>query len=218
LEKHPGRFFSGFHKRFSSLNDISIRDLQTGKGDPIDYHCIVHEAKLPRLHWYRWPNSRSRLVSNGCHWTDHFLFLNDFAPVRSWHAWEAKSGDQVAIAELDNGATFSIALTDHGSSRIGVEDYVELRSGNVTVRIQNGSKYSSETSRKTLRKTKVNRTSSYAEMYREISRKIVSGQPGDTHESVRRSCRLTLDLEESLSRRRDAIGVPKTLSIPNPVT
>src|SRR5262249_51951945 len=63
-----GSLFSCFHKRYQLQNQYALRDLGLRFGEAVSYHCIVYEVPLPRRHWYRWPNSKSRLVSNGCHW------------------------------------------------------------------------------------------------------------------------------------------------------
>jgi len=202
VKQRPGRLFAGFHKRYSELNALAVQDLDLRTKDPISYFCIVHEARLPRLHWYKWPNSRTRLVSNGCHWIDHFLHLNQFSEPIQFDAWETSSGDICAVVELANGASFTMTLTDQGSSRIGVEDHVELRSGDRTVRIVNGATYTSESSRKVIRRKRVNRTSSYAEMYAAISKKIANGENGDDDPSIRCSAKLILDLEDCLVSRK----------------
>ncbi|HEX7118535.1 MAG TPA: Gfo/Idh/MocA family oxidoreductase [Longimicrobiales bacterium] len=72
------KFFACFHKHYLPFNDYARDDLRIDVGDPLSYHCILYEVPLPALHWYRWPNSRSRIGSNSCHWLDHFLFLNEF--------------------------------------------------------------------------------------------------------------------------------------------
>lgn len=202
MARAPGKFFAGFHKRYSTMTQWAIRDLCSRPGEPISYHSIVYEVKLPALHWYRWPNSKSRIVSNGCHWVDHFLFLNHFSPVHYYDVWEASNGDIFIIVELSNGASFSMTLTDHGSPRIGVQEYMELRAGDITVGIQNGSRYVAEDSRHVFRRRRVQKMESYQSMYRTISRTIVAGLPGDSLESVDRSSRLILDLEERLAMRR----------------
>ncbi len=75
------------------MNAIAREDLAAAPGQPMSCHCVVYEVPLPRRHWYRWPVSSDRLVSNGCHWVDHFLFLNGFARERSAEAWSAGNGD-----------------------------------------------------------------------------------------------------------------------------
>lgn len=206
MEESPGKLFSGFHKRYSALNRLAIRDLGVTPGEPISYHCIVYEVSLPPLHWYRWPNSGSKIISNACHWVDHFLFLNDFASARCSEVLEGANGDLLICVELSNGAAFSMALTEQGSSRIGVQEYVELRARDATVSIRNGCIYTAEDSRRIIRRSRTNKASAYESMYRAISRRIADGLPGDSVESVDRSCRLVLMLEEKLKSRRKCTG------------
>jgi predicted dehydrogenase len=192
------RLFSCYHKRYMPLNTLARRDLGVSPGDPVSYHCIVFEVPLPALHWYRWPNSGSRIVSNGCHWIDHFLFLNEWSPVASSDVSVARDGTINASVELQNGAFFSMTLTDVGSSRLGVQDLVELRARGTTVRMLNGGDYFSEDGRRVLRRARINKLSSYAMMYREIGRRIRAGLPGDSLLSVERSAGLVLALEAAL--------------------
>lgn len=197
IERSP-RYFACFHKRYSAFTTLALADLQAVAGSAIDYHCIVHEAPLPTLHWYRWSNSRSRLVSNGCHWIDHFLFLNAFAEPNGYHLIAGGDGVLNVVIELANGASFTMALSDRGSSRVGVRDYVELRAGARTVKIIDGSRYEAESNTRVLRRARIGRADSYRRMYREIGRRICAGETGDTPESVRLSATLVLDLEAML--------------------
>jgi predicted dehydrogenase len=189
------RLFACFHKRYLPFNSTALGDLQVRPGDPVSYHCIVYEVPLPELHWYRWPNSRSRLVSNGCHWLDHFLYLNDFAaPV--WHQVSAASDGTINCSvELENGAFMTMVLTDQGSERIGVQDYIELRANGVTVKMINGAEYVAESSDRILRRKRINKMQSYREMYRTIARKIAAGEGGDSVRSIAVSSALVLALE-----------------------
>lgn len=196
------RLFGCFHKRYSRLNALARHDLSVSAGQPIHYHCIVYEIPTPRLHWYRWPNSCSRIVSNGCHWTDHFLFLNDYAqPVRQ-DVYRAHDGSLSVCVELENGAVFTMALTEHGSERLGVRDHVELRAGSITVTMTDSTRYKAENSSRVLRRARISRYSPYQAMYREIGQKIVMSEPADSVRSVLLTSRLMLDLEETLISAR----------------
>jgi len=205
VHETPGRFFGCFQKRYSPSNELAKEDLGVNQGDPINYHCIVFEVPLPRLHWYNWPNSGSRIISNGCHWIDHFLYLNDFCPVRDCDVWEANNGDIIVTIELMNGACFSMALTDHGSARIGVQEYVELRTGGTTVIIKNDSNYLAEDSRRIKRRASINKLSPHNRMYNHIFERIYRGEPGDSVESIERSSKLVLELEEKLRWKRSKV-------------
>ena len=196
------RFFACFHKRYSTFNDYALCDLDHRAGQPIDYHCIVYETPLPALHWYRWPTSRSRLTSNGCHWIDHFLTLNEYAPVVRRELGAAQSGVTSVMVELANGACFTMTLTDHGSERLGVRDHIELRLADRTVTIDDGSRYRAESSSRVLRTARHNRSESYGLMYSSIARKVREGLPGDSLHSIERSATLVVDLEDMLDLKQ----------------
>lgn len=197
----PGRYFAGFHMRYSPLWPLAFEDLGREPGEPIHYSCIVFEVPLVRRHWYNWPTSRSRVVSNGCHWLDHFLYMNAFSPPRRKHLWRAGNDDIHVSVELENGAVMSMALTDKGSRRIGVQDHIQLRAGEVTVRVENQSAYQSEDRFRILRRRRINKMSSLRNLYQVASRRFLQNEPGDPVESTRISSELMLELDEMFARR-----------------
>lgn len=200
-----GRLFAGYHKRYSALTAQALDDLCAAPGAPIDYHCTVYEVPLPPRHWYLWPNSHSRIVSNGCHWLDHFLFVNGYAAVQGIDVTAARSGTIDCNVELANGAFFTMALTEHGSERLGVRDHIELRHGPVTVTIDDGSHYRAESSERIIRTRRVNKAASYVAMYRSIAAAIVSGDPGDSRSSIAVGSQLVIDVETRLRERYGSV-------------
>jgi predicted dehydrogenase len=212
LRGTAGRFFTCFHKRYSPLNAPAIADLGAGAA-PISYHCIVYEVPLPPQHWYRWPASRTKIVSNGCHWLDHFLWLNGYAPVRRHELVLAGDGTVNVSVELDNDAFFTMVLTHRGADRIGVQDYVELRAGDRTVRIVNNARYEAETPRRILRRKRVNRMQSYTVMYASIGRAILDGTPGDTLTSLEVGATLMLDLDDALGSHSRIASRPVAMPV-----
>jgi len=204
LEETGGRLFACFQRRYHPFNELARRDLGVCPGEPISYHAIVYEVPLPEHHWYRWPNSRTRLVSNGCHWLDHFLYLNDWSDVVAYDVFEAADGTATCAVSLENGACMSMVLTDVGSERVGVQDHVELRAGGATVKITNASRYEAENSTGVLRRKTINKVDAYRRMYETIGRRILHGEPGDSLRSVRSSTELVLNLERTLHDRRAA--------------
>lgn len=202
MRRHPGRLFACFHMRYSPLWEMARQDLGLEPGQPVHYHCIVYEISLATNHWYHWPNSGSRVVSNGCHWLDHFLFMNGFSPPVRWDLWRGGNRDLHVSVELENGAVFGMALTDVGNRRIGVQDHIELRAGNRAVTVNNGSRYRSEDDYRIIRRRRIMRSTIYPRMYRLITHKIMHGEPGDSLESVQTSCELMLKLEEVLQEAR----------------
>jgi len=201
LEETGGRVFSCFQRRYMQFNDLARGHLRTAPGDPINYHCIAYEVPNPELHWYRWPNSGSRLVSNGCHWLDHFLYLNAWSPVQSRQVASSPDGTLNCSVTLSNGACFTMVLTDAGSKRTGMQDHVELRANGVTVRIQNTARYHAEDGARTLGRARTTRLDSYRRMYESIAESIVRDEPGDSRLAVQASTQLVLNLEEDLQRQ-----------------
>ena len=195
-----GRFFICFHKRYSQLHDLAVRDLAIARGEPVDMHCVVYEVPLPMRHWYNWPNSGSRIISNGCHWIDYFMLHNDYTPAADFNVWSPRGADVCVQIKLTNGAYFSMVLTDTGSQRIGVRDHIELRHGGTTVTMSDAAGYRAENRQRIFRKASVNPMDAYGIMYRRIAQAIASGQAGDTRESLR-SSELVLSLEEELIRQ-----------------
>lgn len=193
----PSRIFGCFQKRYSKLHDYVHDDLGLDKGEPIDMHCIVYEIPLPDLHWYNWPASGSRLVSNGCHWIDYFMYVNGYAKPTRYEARRLRGTDIVVHLTLENGAYLVMSLTDTGSQRLGVREHLELRGGGLTVRIQDGSGYQCENRERVIRRARVNPLRAYARMYRTIAGKIARGEPGDDLDTLR-STEATLNLEEVL--------------------
>lgn len=202
LATSAGRIFACFHKRYSPLNAFAIEDLDIGKGNPVSYHCIVYEVPLPRLHWYRWPKSHSSIVCNGCHWIDHFLWLNGYPDYERYDLSCGDDGTVNASVQLANGAFFTMVLTHRGSERIGVQEYVELRASDRTVRVINNARYEAESSRKLLRRRRVNKMGSYASMYTCIGHAVLAGAPGDSLRSVEVGSRLMLALDDALTQAR----------------
>ena len=201
----PGaRVFGCFQRRYSAFTAQALEDLGGAEAGPVSYHCIVHEVPLPARHWYRWPASRSRLVSNGCHWVDHFLFVNGYADVAERRVFEASDGTIVCALELVTGAAFSMTLTERGSSRTGVQDHVELRTPDRTIRIVNDAHYAAESTRGRIRRLRQPRTRSYERMYRRIAERIALGDDGDDDAWVRASAGEVLALEDELIASRAA--------------
>ena len=201
VREHPGRLFIGFHMRYNPLYALAREDLGVRPGEPIHSHCIVYEIPLARRHWYNWPNAGSRIISNACHWIDHFLFMNDWSePVRK-DVWKGGNGDIHLSVELANSAVFGMCLTDMGSPRIGMQEHVELRANGVTVKVDNSGRYVSENVHRIIRRERINKLSILPRMQRVTFRKILSGEPGDSTESIQRSTELMLDLEEMYQSR-----------------
>jgi len=199
LNKSTGRLFVCFQKRYSKFVSWARQDLGVVEGEPVNYHAVVFEVPLPQKHWYRWPNSRSRLVSNGCHWIDHFMFLNGWSRPVLRHVNQARDGTIAVFLALENGGCMTMTLTDVGSDRVGVRDHVELRAGRVTVRIEDDSDYTAEDGSRILRRGRINKMSNYQRMYAQIGAALLDNGVGDSPQAILSSAEVVLDLEEQLA-------------------
>ncbi len=193
----PSRLWTAFHRRYAHYNAWLRKDLGWTRDDPMTYYAIAHEIALPERHWYRWPSSGSRILANGCHWIDHFLFLNDFASPTMFHVKHRNIGDILCEMELENGAAFSLILTDRGSDRLGTREHVEVRTRDTTAIIDSTS-YTAENTTRALRKESFARLDAHERMYQQIVREILAGKPGDSRRSVEVSAGTILDIEEAL--------------------
>jgi hypothetical protein len=101
-----------------------------------------------------------------------------------------------------------MVLTDQGSSRIGVQDHVELRRNDVTVKMVNSSFYQSENSIKFIRKKRINKKIGYQRMYQTIAEKIKNNEPADSFDSIFVGSQLMLDLEEKMSFKLNEDATP----------
>jgi predicted dehydrogenase len=198
LKRGRSQIFIGFQKRYSDFNDLARRDLNVQPGDPISYHCIVHEIIQPEFFWYNWPVSGSRLFSNGCHHVDHFLYLNEWSEPSSIDLTLAGDGTINVCMELENGAFFTMVFSEKGSSRVGPRDHIELKTTGRNVKTTDATRYFSEHEREIIRERRVYKTESYRKMYQTIGRKIARDEPGDSLRSVAVSARTMLVLEDKL--------------------
>lgn len=202
IAEHPGRFLAGFHKRYSPFNALIRRDLNVHHEHPLNYHAIAYEVAQPENYWYRWPNSKGPIVANGCHWIDHFLFLNHWSEPVKKDVFAAPDGSVNVSLLLKNGAFFSLTLTDRGSPRIGVQDHVEIRVPGGSVRIINDSKYSAERDLLTVRQMHINKMANYRLAYQSMAETIAAGGAGDSLASFKISTKAILDLEEIYAKTR----------------
>lgn len=191
MARHPdARVHVAFQRRYLSFNPHLLRDLG---GAPISMSATVFEVPLPARHWYRWPVVGNAVVSNGCHWIDHFLHLNGAAEVTALHAQRLASQLVLAI-ELDNGASASISLRHEGSPRLGVRDRCTFWHGDATATVDDLRAYTAERGFRKLRERSAHPYLSLEDMYAEFARRIALDLPGESIDAIRRSAATTLEL------------------------
>jgi len=92
--------------------------LRIRPGGPVSCFGIAYEIQLSPQHWYRWPNSGSRKISNDCYWIDSFLYLNDFSLVRQVEAVSLGEASTLIRIILGDEAVPSHSMTHQGSLRL----------------------------------------------------------------------------------------------------
>jgi predicted dehydrogenase len=190
-------FFQCFQKRYQIFNDFIKKDLEVSAGDPIHFKATVFEIPLDKYHWYNWPVSGSRIISNGCHWIDHFLFLNDYCDWVSFQVNQLTKEDLIIQIKLENGASGIITLSDTGSNRIGMREYVEFSVPGRRAYIKDSLHYESESNEKIIRSYKTDKLAYLRKMYKEIGVKIHQENSGDDLKTLK-STKLCLEIEDQL--------------------
>ncbi|MFN3998547.1 hypothetical protein [Algoriphagus sp.] len=193
-------FYQCFQKRYQIFNDFIFNDFQINKGEPIHFKATVFEIPLHKAHWYNWPVSGSRIISNACHWIDHFLFLNDYCDWTDFKVEILSKEELLLIIWLKNGAIGIISLSDVGSNRIGMREYVEFSSSRFRATVTDSMHYQSECNEKIIRKYSCDKLAYLRKMYREIGQQITSNSKGDELKSLK-STKLSLLLENEYKKK-----------------
>ncbi len=199
LERNPdARLHLAFQRRYSPFNRLLLEDLG---GVPISMAATVYEVPLPARHWYRWPIVGNAVVSNGCHWIDHFLFLNDYSPVVRTLATRLATQTVLGL-ELTNGASATISLRHEGAPRRGVRDRCSFWHDDASATIDDLRTYTSERGFRQLRHRTTHPYRALELMYEEFGRRIVADLPGDDPRHVHASATATLDLARAIDAER----------------
>lgn len=199
LEERDAAVFVAFQRRYTPFNDRLMRDLGVTSGNPVSCIASAYEVPLPESHWYRWQNSGSRLLSNGCHWLDHFFYLNSYSSCTHVEVSCPGPSTTVVTAALENGAVLSFTLTELGSPRLGVRDHCEFRVGRRTVTVEDMSRYRFEDERRETAGMRKHRLHAHRTMYAAIGERIGAGDSGDDLSALRESAELVLRAEQALA-------------------
>ncbi len=196
LQTHP-RLLMAYHRRYDAFFSNLGRDLKL-KTHPIRYFCEVRQVRLPNLHWYNWPLSGSKILSNGCHWIDHFLALKPDEKICSWKAEEGESDIRCELT-LEDGSTFIMHLSDKGSDAKGNREEIVIRCSENEVKIENFELYTA-TSPSYRRVEATKKLDVFPRMYATIFKNI-SEHKYDNVSSLLRTQFALLKLEDCLKSR-----------------
>jgi predicted dehydrogenase len=100
---------------------------------PVTVSAIVRELRIPRTHYYNWPQMGTRIVSNGCHWIDfgHHLLggrtpMSVQAVVCDGNSERAQANNVIVI-RYDDGSSVNLAFSDSGDARPLVHEYIDIK-------------------------------------------------------------------------------------------
>jgi hypothetical protein len=173
------------------------------RGEPVSYFATVHEVPLPQFHWYRWPCSGTEVLSNACHWIDHFLALNPGVGVERTECRSLRHGS-VTYVRLASGAELNLVVTHEGSSRLGVRDACMITCGPMSARWCDATLLIEDSTRVVARRRE-HPYEAHRRMYQAFGTQIAAGStsPHDAH-GILRSAELILRLDEQLRHDRAA--------------
>lgn len=201
MERHPEtRVHCAFQRSHSPFNPRLRKDLGPG---PISMAAVVYEVPLPDRHWYRWPVVGNAVVSNGCHWIDYFLHVNDRPEVVDLGA-VALADQTLLTIELATGASASISLRHEGSPRLGVRDLIQFWTTDGTATIEDNAHYRAERGYRTSRARSIHRSRATEAMYEEFGRRIADDLPGDDPAAIARSALTVVELAALVEQARSA--------------
>ena len=177
------------------LIDI-FKDLSITYGEVINCDAYIQQESLPNNHWYNWPISGGPIVSNGCHWIDYFLYLNNDCDIAEYDAFLNESKQVEINVVLENGAKFNAVLHRRSSTDIGIREHIKLSHGESFLKIRDSHEYIAYKGDRLMRKLKFKRTDAYKNMYQCFFSEIANGGRSESWRKIRKSAELVLQLDE----------------------
>jgi predicted dehydrogenase len=126
----------GYNRRHIAMTERARERLATQDG-PLTITCIAKIPRIPESHWYFWPAQGTRVTGNACHWIDIGRYFIKAAPERLLLVGpDEGTVDPISIVvTYADGSRLTVLVTDCGSSLRGVQEFIELRRGDMTVTI-----------------------------------------------------------------------------------
>jgi len=180
--KTPGSFLEvGFNRRYAAFSR-KAKELLSQVSGPTSFVCLVKEVDIPPLHWYRWPKQGTRIVGNLCHWIDLAVnLINPVAqlaeliltPSASVHPDEERA---LTIVFGDRSSA-TIIVTSRGDSTLGVQELIEIRRADLTIRIDDFREIIATQNGHSVYHWRGFRDKGHATMYRECFARMKNNQP-----------------------------------------
>jgi predicted dehydrogenase len=169
----------GYNRRYSRFLQLAKQYLSRERG-PLSVTCIVKELKLHAEHWYYWPSQNTRVTGNMCHWIDLGCCLIDRKPVMVTVSspQDGSSSDEItATVMFEGGSQLTIVATSRGDSLRGVQEYIDIRRGYMTIVIDDFLSMRVCGHGQQLRYRSLIRNKGHSFMYRHFRQNIVRDRP-----------------------------------------
>ncbi len=117
VEKHNGRVFVGFNRRFSKPF-IKLKEFFAQRTEPLSMHYRVNAGKLPTTHWAMQPEQGGgRIIGEACHFIDCMVYLSGSTP-------EKVFAQSISSSSKENIDTETSAITiKFKDGSLGVLEY-----------------------------------------------------------------------------------------------
>jgi predicted dehydrogenase len=211
LRRQEGAFIEiGFNRRHSRIIE-RCRDLLSLRSGPITVTYIVKELGLPACHWYYWPTQGTRITGNLCHWIDLSYYLIGAPPVGITLASPSgiPAGDEVSmVIAFRDGSKATLVSTDRGNALRGVQEYIEIRRGDLTLTIHDFLKLEVQDGARHRVFRYWFRNKGHAEMYRHYLKAVENRMPPSyPAEDLLQVCRMYLAASEMARRGMSTLSL-----------
>jgi predicted dehydrogenase len=191
----------GFNRRFAPFTQ-KAKELLRNVSGPTTILCVVKEVEIPDEHWYRWPKEGTRITGNICHWIDLAIYLlgPDCQPFEMTVTGQAGAHPDEELGLnilLRDGSTINIIVTSRGDGALGVQELIEVRRDDLTVRIVDFRSMRATRSGKVIYDKRGLREKGHAAMYRESIARMKGKLPAHyTLQELRLTSLLTINATE----------------------
>lgn len=157
----------GYNRRHIPVNQ-RIREKYRNRLKVIN--ISVKEIKINNNHWYFWENQGTRITGNLTHWIDLATYWIDEKPIEMTMLPSLVEDETIGLSILySKGSIVNISVSDKGNSLRGVQEMIEIRSGEETVIINDYVSMKKINSHGKLSKTKFSkRNKGHENMYKHL--------------------------------------------------
>jgi len=168
----PNSFLEvGYNRRFAPFTRRAKEFMSEAPG-PTSITCLVKEVEIPDQHWYRWPKEGTRITGNLCHWIDLAVY---FLGVSCEPSEMTITGPNLRYADDEkgvnvvfrDGSSLTIITSSRGDGTLGVQEFIEIRRGGLTIKIQDYRQLVATTGGSILCRLGSLRNKGHSAMYRE---------------------------------------------------